>query len=264
MLRTIFSVIMVFMLTLQINALDEIEKIDLSSHFKDFRESAFVIYDMNNQIFKIHNMELANNRRSPCSTFKIPNSLIGLETGVIKDKDHVLKWDGTKRWNEQWNRDHTLESAFKNSVVWYYQELARQVGKEKMQEYIDKMDYGNKDISGGIDQFWLGDSLEISAMEQVRFLTKLVTNHLPFSQRNIDIVKEIMVYQRGYGYTLRGKTGSGFVENETSWGWYAGYIEHRNNVYVFASNAEAKEGATGRKVRDIAVTILKEMKLMQE
>lgn len=245
-------------------ALDEIKSIDLSKYFKDFRESTFVLYDPAQQMFEIHDLDAAEVRRSPCSTFKIPNSLIGLESGVIKDKDHLLKWDGTKTWNENWNRDHTLETAFKHSTVWYFQELARLVGAEKMQGFVDQIDYGNKDISGGIDQFWLGDSLEISAMEQIRFLQKLYYNRLPFSQSIMDTVKDIMVYKTGDDYVLRGKTGSGFIEDETSWGWYVGYIEVKDKVYFFASNIEAKEGATGRGLRTIIVDILTDMKLITE
>lgn len=245
-------------------ALDEIKTIDLSKYFKDFRVSTFVMYDPEQKMFEIHNLDAAEIRRSPCSTFKIPNSLIGLESGVINNKDHVLKWDGTERWNENWNRDHTLESAFKHSTVWYYQELARQVGKATMQDFVDKMDYGNKDLSSGIDQFWLGNSLQISAMEQIRFLQKLYYNRLPFSPTNMDIVKEIMIYKTGDNYVLRGKTGSGFVEGETSWGWFVGYLEVKDKVYFFASNIEAKDDAWGPKVRDIVIDILTGMKLIIE
>ncbi len=248
--------------SLQVQALDEIKTIDLSPYFKDYRESTFVLYDTNKKHFQIHNPELAEKRRSPCSTFKIPNSLIGLDSGVIKDQNHLFKWDGTKRWNEHWNKDHTLKTAFKQSAVWYYQELARQVGTAKMRDYLNKLNYGNKDISGGINQFWLGDSLEISAMEQIRFLQKLYFNNLPIGQRNIDIVKDIMIYKTGDDFVLRGKTGSGWIEGETQWGWYGGYLETGEDVYIFAANIEAQENASGRTCRGIVINILKEMKLM--
>lgn len=244
-------------------ALDGIRSIDLSPYFSGFRESTFVLYEPEEHQFQIYNQDAAEIRRAPCSTFKIPNSIIGLETGVIKDKNHVFKWDGTKRWLDVWNQDHTLETALKNSVVWYYQELARQVGKEKMQEFVDQIKYGNQDLSGAIDHFWLGDSLQISAMEQIRFLQRFYSNKLPFSQTNIDTVKEIMIYKTGDDFVLRGKTGSGMVKGETSWGWYVGYLESGGKVYIFAANAEAKEGATGRAVRDIVIQIFEDKGMMK-
>ena len=108
----------------------------------------------------------------PCSTFKIPNSLIGLETGAI-ERHTVLPWNGEDLPYDSWERDHDLASAMQYSVVWYYQELARRVGEEAMQSWVDRFDYGNRDLSAGLTLFWLGSSLKISADEQIAFLSKL-------------------------------------------------------------------------------------------
>jgi len=128
------------------------EKPELEKYFQGY-SGAFVLYDLRNNRYTRYAPEHCDERLLPASTFKILNSLIGLETGVIPDENYVFKWDGTQYPIPSWNQDHTLKTAIQNSVVWYYQELARRVGKEKMQYYVDAVNYGNKDISGEIDNF---------------------------------------------------------------------------------------------------------------
>jgi beta-lactamase class D len=235
---------------------------DLSKFFEGY-SGAFVLYDVANKYYISHNEEQCKKRLSPCSTFKIPNSLIALETGIATDENFLLKWDGTNQPIESWNRDHTLKTAIENSVVWYYRELARRIGEEKMKEYIQKINYGNMDISGGLDKFWLMSSIEISANEQVEFLYKLYKNELPFSEKTVKIVKDIMTLEKKDSYVLRGKTGSGKKWKEAySQGWFVGYIEHSNNAYIFATNIIAPENAIGFKAKEITYEILKSLKLM--
>ena len=229
---------------------------DFSSYFGEF-SGAFVLYDYNNKYYIKHNAEQCSTQYSPCSTFKIPNSLIGLETGVIPDENFVIPWDSVKRDREVLNHDHNLRSAIKNSVVWYYQELARRVGEQKMKHYVDTIGYGNMDISGGIDKFWLQSSLKISADEQVQFLYKLYTDSLPFSKRNMDIVKNIIIQDTmPGGEVLSGKTGSG-----NGLGWFVGTVQLGSNLYIFATNILG-EGASGIKARDITLEIIKSMKII--
>lgn len=253
----------------EVNKKDSESKKLLGSYETDFAKyfegysGAFVLYDVNNKYYIRHNEEQCKKRFSPCSTFKIPNSLIALETGIATDENFTLKWDGTKQPFETWEKDHTLKTAIANSVVWYYREIARRIGEKKMKEYIDKIDYGNKDISGGIDKFWLTSSLEISANEQVEFLLKLITNKLPFSERTVNIVKDIMTLERNDMYVLRGKTGSGGKESEkSSLGWFVGYLTLGDNAYVFATNITAEKNANGPKAKAITYEILKSLKLM--
>jgi len=190
------------------------------------------------------------------------NSLIGLETGVIPDENYVIKWDGTQYPIPAWNQDHTLKTAIQNSVVWYYQELARRVGKEKMQRDVDAADYGNKDISGKIDSFWLDGGLRISADEQVEFLKRLYANQLPFSQRSMKIVKEIIMLEKTEDYQLSGKTGS-VQRVGTKEGWFIGYVEEKGNVYFFATNIEnQKLDASGVKAQEISQNILQSLGLL--
>jgi beta-lactamase class D len=235
---------------------------DLSKYFEGYC-GAFVLYDVENKYYIRHNEEQCKKRLSPCSTFKIPNSLIALETGIATDENFFLKWDGTKQWMESWNRDHTLRTAIANSVVWYYRELARRIGEEKMKYYVQKINYGNMDISGGLDKFWLMSSIEISANEQVEFLYKLYKNELPFSERTVNIVKDIMTLEKTDAFVLRGKTGSGSKkEDNYSQGWFVGYVEHSNNAYIFATNIISHEKTNGIKAKEITYEILKSLKLM--
>lgn len=231
------------------------DKPELEKYFQDFT-GAFVLYDLNNGRSIRYHPERCSERFLPASTFKILNSLIGLETGVIPDENYTIKWDGTHYENSAWNQDHTLKTAFQNSVVWYYQELARRVGREKMQYYVGAAGYGNQDISGRIDSFWLDGALRISANEQVELLRRLYEDALPFSQRSMKIVKEIMVLENTDTYRLSGKTGSGKV-SAIYIGWFVGYVEEKGNVYFFATNIEGPSpDAKGVKAKEITRSIL--------
>jgi beta-lactamase class D len=218
---------------------------DLSPLFKD-TVGCFVLYDLKQNRYTRYNEARARERFSPKSTFKIPNSLIGLETGVIRDADFVIPWDKQKNppdgWDTEpfihWKQDHNLRTAFQYSVVWYYRELARRVGAERMQKFVTGFDYGNRDIHGAVDQFWLNNTLKISADEQVEFLKKLYAGKLPVSPRSIEVVKEIMVQESTPDYTLRAKTGGGPRSEGVVIGWYVGYVETRGNVYFFAMNID--------------------------
>jgi beta-lactamase class D len=184
---------------------------------------------------------LCAERVSPCSTFKIPNSLIGLETDVIADESTVLKWDGVKRDRAEWNRDHTLASAIKVSAVWYYQELARHVGAERMQKLVSAIPYGNADISGGIDRFWLGGSLQVSPDEQAAFLERLRLSRLPFSERSQRIVRDILVQESPGPVVYRGKTGSCGFDGAPDHGWWVGWVEKDGKATVFVTLVRGEE-----------------------
>lgn len=235
--------------------------LELEKYFQDFT-GALVLYDLNNDRYIRYNPERCSERFLPASTFKIMNSLIGLETGVIPNEDYTIEWDGTQYENPAWNQDHTLKTAIQNSVVWYYQELARRVGREKMQYYVDTLGYGNKDITGKVDSFWLDGALRVSADEQVELLKRLHRSDLPFSQRSMTIVKDILILENADAYQLSGKTGSG--QQDTSYiGWFVGYVEEKDNVYFFATNIESSGSeAKGLKAREITQDILQGLELL--
>ena len=236
----------------------EIHGIDLKDFFVDYK-GCFIIYDENESRYSIYNESQVDERLSPCSTFKIPNALIGLETGVIQGKDYVYQWDGKMNPIDSWNKNHTLTTAITNSVVWYFQKLAQNVGEDRMQEYLDKIDYGNNDISGGITKFWLGSTLKVSAREQVEFLINLYHDKLPFDKENMRIVREIMILESTDGYVFSGKTGTA----DKGLGWFVGTIGKGDNIYYFATNIVGGNDATGAKAKEITKEILKYLKIYE-
>lgn len=219
--------------------------VETRADFKKFYDAygidgTFAVYSYRNNHTVLYHPEWFTEAHVPASTFKICNSLIGLETGVIADQHFTLKWDGVKRRVESWNQDHDLASAFAHSAYWYYQELARRVGGKSMKQWLDRVGYGNADTTGGIDRFWLEGNLRISPAQQLDFLKRLHENRLPFSQRSIDIVKEIMVVKQTETCTVRAKTGWGF-EGRKMIGWYVGYVVSGTDVSVFVNRVESMD-----------------------
>ena len=161
-------------------------------------EGTFVGYKVDDYLLISSDTDRSGEAKLPASTFKIPNSLIALETGVVVDPDKdVFKWDGVVRSFEAWNRDHTLRSAIAASAVPVYQEIARRIGPERMQKYVDLLDYGNRNIGGGIDQFWLTGDLRIDPVEQVNFVDRLRRGALPVSKRGQEQVRRYSARHQG-------------------------------------------------------------------
>ncbi len=236
-------------------------KPELGKYFEGL-SGTFVLYDLTRNHILRYNPERSAQRFLPASTFKILNSLISLDTGVVPDENTVIKWNGTVYDVPEWNRDHTLRSAIKDSVVWYYQELARRVGAERMRRWVEAANYGNRDISGSIDSFWLDGALRISADEQVEFLKRLYQNDLPFSQRALNIVKDILILDANSVSQLSGKTGTA-LRVKPSINWFVGYVQHAGNVYFFATNLELPEGVSDNtRAKQITLRILRDMELI--
>jgi beta-lactamase class D len=179
----------------------------------------------------------------PASTFKIPNSLIALETGVVGDPDKdVFKWDGVKRSIEAWNQDHTLRSAIAASAAPVYQEIARRIGAERMQKYVDLLEYGNRNIGGGIDQFWLTGEMRIDPVQQIDFVDRLRRGVLPVAKRSQDLVRDILPVTMAGEATIRAKSGLlGAELGKPSLGWLVGWAEKGGAQTVFALNLDVRE-----------------------
>lgn len=188
----------------------------------------------------IHNDHRAAQRFSTASTFKILNTLISVEEKAISGKDDVFKWDGRIYDLPNWNHDQTLESAFKVSCVWCYQELARRVGAAKYRNYLHKLAYGELREPFEETTFWLDDSLAISAIEQVEFLKKVYQRTLPFSASSYETLRQIMLVEQSPSFTIRAKTGWA-TRVTPQIGWYVGYVETLNDVWLFATNLEVRD-----------------------
>lgn len=211
---------------------------DFSAEFGQYaRRGCMVVYDESRGREILYHPELCNTPTLPASTFKIFNSLVSLETGAVPNIDETIKWNGTNYSFPDWNRDQTMRTAFKYSVVWFYQELARRVGTERMAYWLRKAHYGNGDISAGIDVFWLQGGFRVTPREQVDFLRRLYFERLPFSKEAMRAVKQLMLVESTPDYKIYAKTG--WVSRESpNVGWWVGFVEKGGNVYFFASRIE--------------------------
>ncbi|MEJ7676547.1 MAG: penicillin-binding transpeptidase domain-containing protein [Segetibacter sp.] len=198
-------------------------------------QGTFGLYNNASGQFTIYDLSrFRDSAYLPASTFKIVNSLIGLETGKIRDQKMVIKWDGIKRNVHEWNQDLTMEQAFKLSAVPYYQEVARRIGKDTMQFWLDTLGYAsryNKAKINKIDTFWLDNSVKITADEQLGLVKKLYFDQLPFQKRSMRVVKEVMEMEKNSNYTLSYKTGWGSRENGSALGWIIGWVTENQRPY---------------------------------
>ena len=233
---------------------------DLSSYFEGY-DGSFVLLDLNKEQYHIYNEKSSKERVSPCSTFKIVCSLMGLEAGVIKDENSKIVWDGIIYPYEPWNKDQSLASAFTHSVNWYFESFLSKLREEEIEAFVQQVGYGNQDISDE-KNFWNESTLKISPIEQVELLRQLYTYKLPFSKKNIDTVKSIMKVIEQDNLVLSAKTGSGVINNKWMNGWFVGYVEKGKQVYIFATNISGKDHADGKNARAITLSILQDKDIL--
>ncbi len=209
----------------------------------------FVLFDAATDTMFVSDAARADKRFTPASTFKIANSLIGLDAGAVKSVDEVLPYGGKPQYRKEWERDMGLREAIKVSNVPIYQELARRIGLERMREGVKKLGYGNMQIGHVVDRFWLDGPLAISAVEQTKFLHRLVKGSLPISPDAVRSVKEITLLEKTDAYELHGKTGWMIGPMPPQIGWWVGWIERENKVYPFALNIDmSKETDAAKRI----------------
>ncbi len=245
---------------------------DWSKFFEPYgiKNACFMLRDNNHESIHFYNRDRCTQRFLPASTFKVFNSLVALETAVAPDDQLVIKWDSMQR-KPEWDKDMDMREAFKVSCVPYYQEIARRIGPAKMQHFLDTIKYGNMLMAGRIDNFWLNDSLKISADEQTGFLKKMYFNELPMSDRSQRIVKTMMLQEQTPAYNLYYKTGTGKVGDKYIY-WIVGFAENIMNVkepkgsmnksdvryypYFFAENFEMPASDTSKDWMKVRIEIL--------
>lgn len=217
----------------------------------------FVLYDVTADRYIGYDKTRAERRYIPASTFKIPNSLIGLSTGAVKSVDEVLPYKSdSPPLKKEWTRDMGLREAIAMSNVPIYKELARRIGFERMKEGITRIDYGNNETGNSVDSFWLEGPLAISAVEQTRFLAKLAQQSLPFPESCQKSVREIILLGKGENWKLYGKTG---WENATNpgIGWWVGWVEKDGRIYAFALNMDMQKLTEANKRIELGKASLK-------
>ena len=211
----------------------------LGKHFeKHNADGCFGMFDNSRGIFTIYNIDRLKKGYSPASTFKIPNALIALQTGRLLDDSSLIRWDGTERPPTEWNQDLSLFRAFKVSSVPHFQTIARLVGRDTMQAWLDSLKYGNMKIGSTIDSFWLNQTLKITPDEQLGLVKRLYFRQLPFRASVQESVKKMMIQENNSLYQLAFKTGWGETESGKPMGWVVGWMEENRHVYLFVLNFE--------------------------
>jgi beta-lactamase class D len=224
-----------------INSEMEVTTVNYNSYLDSLQaEGIFLLYDLKSNKLVEYKGLSKDTMLIPASTFKIPNSLIGLETGVVKDELTELKWNGTTYQNQAWNKDQNLREAFQNSTVWYFQELARKIGEKHMKKFLAQFNYGNQSTGGGIDKFWLSGDLRISPMQQLEFLKGLWNEELKVSKKTTKTMKKVFLVEKKGESTLYAKTGWGFTDGSDI-GWYMGVVENQKSTYLFVHAMVSKD-----------------------
>jgi beta-lactamase class D len=236
--RAILVVVACFFFAANASAESVIERPELDAVIREHGVAGtFVLLDVAADQLTLVNRARAERRAIPASTFKIANSLIALETGAVKDENEILPYGGKPQPIKEWERDMGLRDAIRISNVPVYQEVARRIGLARMQAMIERLGYGNREIGTVVDRFWLDGPLQISPVEQARFVARLARRQLPLSSRSQMIVRDIIRLEERDGATLYGKTGwAGGMEPNI--GWLVGWVERGDAVHSFALNID--------------------------
>lgn len=193
-----------------------------------------------------------NERFIPASTFKILNTLIILEEGLIQDQSETIQWDGQEREYAPWNKDQTLKSAFQYSCVWCYQHFAKQVGDQKYRQYLQIFDYGNHLTGSDVTRFWLDGELRTSVNDQISFLRKVYAERLPVKKAHIKTLKSIMLSEEHNSYKVWSKTGWSGKD-----GWFVGYLVVNKQVWYFANHIEINQNSDLKFRKSLTMEALK-------
>jgi len=204
----------------------------------------FVLWEPLAQRYRVSDARRARKGYLPHATFDPAGALIGLEVGAVNDELEVFRWDGTPKPVPLWERDHDLASGMAFSVAWMFQQVARRVGRARMREWLERLDYGNRDVSGGIDLFWLQGGLRISALEQVHFLNRLAEGRLPATQRAQSLVRKALAVERTGAYTLYAKSGTSSQAIRDPVWWWTGWIERRGRPEAYFAMNFTPHGAS--------------------
>ena len=246
-MRSLLFLVLVSILSLVACSPNNITEDDSIKKYFDEKqlEGTFGMFDNGQGRFTIYNLpRFRDSAYLPASTFKIVNSLIGIETGRVKDDSTVIPWDGIQRPVANWNRDLTMREAFAFSAVPWYQELARRIGKDTMTYWLDTLGYGTfktKPVitDANIDTFWLDNSLKITADENLGLVKRLYFDQLPFQKRSQRIVRDMMIREENANYKLAYKSGWETTDKGHALGWLAGWIEENKHVYFFVLQVES-------------------------
>ena len=241
---------------------ENISYINLASRFGNY-DGSFVLYDITKNRWLIYDEKNALKRVSPESTYKIYSALIGLDEQVITPSDNLQKWDRTAYPFQEWESDQTLSTAMAASVNWYFQNIDAQLGSQTIYQHLKELNYGNMMVGPNLDHYWMESTLKISPVEQVKLLSQLYADELPFDRDSMRLVKDSILISDSNSGSVYGKTGTGRVNDQDINGWFVGYIQKRNHTYIFATNIQSNQDATGIIASEITLNILSELDIYQ-
>ena len=220
------------------------ERTDLEAIFRENGATGtFVLYDAAGDHLTLVNPTRAEMRLVPASTFKIANTIIALETGVVKDENEIIPYGGKPQPFKQWEKDMSMREAITLSAIPIYQEIARRVGVERYRDWLARLDFGNRQVGTIVDTFWLDGPLEISAVEQARFVARLAQQKLAASARAQATTRDIIRLESKDGKVLYGKTGWRF-SSTPNLGWWTGWVERDGKIAAFSLNIDMPGAAT--------------------
>ena len=241
-------------------------------------ESCFLLWRSDSSEVERDPSQVCDSRLSPASTFKVPHALAALESGVVAGPNESMDWDGTGQWATSAQHTHTLASAIRDSVVWYFQKIAVRLGMQREREYLKKYDYGNRDPSSGLTTFWLGQSLEITPVEQLAFWRKLYSGSLPAEKSSMDLVKRLLIQPRGEVVDARGahkfaapwpadavvsaKTGSTIDGSGRTIRWLVGHVARTEGEYIFVSTVVGGSNLPADAAIDLAASSLRQRNVL--
>lgn len=241
-------------------------------------ESCFLLFELGVGEIRRTPSEACRTRVTPASTFKVPHALIALDAGVVGGPDERFQYDGTGQWPESSRRDHTLGSAIRHSVVWYFQRLAERLGADRESAYLRRLDYGNMDATSGLTSFWIGGSLLIAPEEQQSFLLKLYQNRLPISQQAVSTVQRLLIQPAGVvvnaageqpfagpwprDTTVSAKTGSATDASGRGVRWLIGHVKRGQRAFVFVSCVTGPRDLAANAAIDLAARSLRENRVL--
>ena len=255
-LSSIISYLLLIVFSISATAADWKENEKIGDIFENAGVTGtFVLYDVAKDEYTGFNKTRAETRYIPASTFKIANSLIGLTVGAVENVDEILPYGGGDHFMDAWEKDMSLRDAIKISNVPIYQELARRIGLDQMQENVIKLGYGNKDIGPVVDRFWLDGPLKISAVEQTKFVAKLAEQKLNFPVDVQQSVIDIIEIEKTDDWTLYAKTGWQ-TATDPGIGWWVGFVRKDDKIYSFAINIDMNDIADAPKRIEIGKTAL--------
>ena len=189
-------------------------------------------------------------RVTPASTFKIAISLMGFDSGVLRD-DHTPFLPYKPSYassNPSWRHGTDPAGWLRESVVWYSQQVIAKLGAARVRSYVQAFDYGNRELASvaGVDDAValseVSPTLRISPVEETAFLRKLVNRSLPVSAHAYEVTARLLRKETlANGWEVYGKTGTapaplpdGSADETQYIGWFVGWVEKGGRTLVFA------------------------------